>query len=152
MPRQDQAPVASSTTTEQLQHKKHSLLPQLPQEIGKCSRRGTPWCRCELVLSAHVPGWDLEDASATHLWLLGRLRPQQLWLHAQNEYKANSVVHELTQHPYIVMQPEIPFILFSSLFFYGSLLPQIRFCSLWTLLQMRFGGRMFSQTFHTRDL
>lgn len=82
-------------------NKTPSLFPQLPQEIDKCTRRGTSWCQCELILSAHIPGWaleDLEDASAVHLWLLGRLRSQQLCLHAQNEYTGNLVTHELTHH------------------------------------------------------
>lgn len=99
-------------------NKRTSLFPQLPQEIDKCTRRGTSWCRCELILSAHIPGWaleDLEDTSAVHLWLLGRLRSQQLWLPSQNEYTGNLVTHELTQHPlhshpawnslYIIQQP-----------------------------------------------
>lgn len=99
-------------------NKKHSLFPQLPQETDKCTRRGTSWCLCELILSAHVPGWaleDLQDASPGHLWLLGRLRSQQLWLHTQNDYTGNLVTHELTQPPlqsdpawnslYIIQQP-----------------------------------------------
>lgn len=98
---QDQAPVASVQPQSNF-NKKHSPFPQLPEEIDKCTRRGTSWCRCELILPAHVPGWaleDLEDTSAVHLWLLGRLRSQQLWLHAQNEYIGNLATHELTHHP-----------------------------------------------------
>lgn len=41
--------------------KENSLFAQLPQEIDKCTRTQTPRCRCELILSAHVTGYALED-------------------------------------------------------------------------------------------
>lgn len=42
-------------------NKENPLFTQLPQEIDKCTRTQTPQCRCELILSAHVTGYVLED-------------------------------------------------------------------------------------------